>query len=45
MAICKNGFQHRNSFELDYGSRAIPVVSISIDLSGKCEFDLRCCVE
>ena len=23
MTICKNGLQHRNSFERDYGSRAI----------------------
>ena len=34
MTICKNGLQHRNSFELDNGSRTIPAVSISIGLQG-----------
>ena len=28
MAIGQNGFQHRNSFELDYGSCEIPAMSI-----------------
>jgi hypothetical protein len=28
MAIGQNGLQHRNSFELDYGSRAILAMSI-----------------
>ena len=45
MTICKNGLQHRNSFELDYGSRAILLVSISIEFSaGYNDFDLRCSI-
>jgi hypothetical protein len=30
MAIGKNGLQHRNSFKLDYGSRAILAMSMTL---------------
>ena len=37
MAVGQNGFQHRNSFELDYGSCEILAMSISTGLSWDAE--------
>lgn len=52
MAIGQNGLQHRNSFELDYGSGEIPAMSIPAHSEGHAanlnwdvvlsEIDLRC---